>query len=812
MTPIQRMPDTPELAIAPPSQSEPATLTLDVGGMKCAGCVKAVERSLLQQPGVISATVNLVTEAALVEYQADAVEPDTLAQGVTDSGFPSKVRWRPGQEPDNSARMERLERQRQEAQERKQKLAIALALLGFSILGHLQGFGIVVPLLSNIWFHAGLATLALLFPGREILVDGARGLLRGMPNMNTLVGLGTLTAYVTSLIALVFPNLGWECFFDEPVMLVGVILLGRTLEQQARTKAASSLQSLVELQPAQARLIGEPKADQIGVAIPAEQVRVGEWLRVLPGEKIPVDGTVVDGQTTVDEAMLTGEATPVLKQSGDAVAAGTLNLTGAIALKTTRTGENTTLAQIIQLVETAQTRKAPIQRFADAVAGYFTYGILTLATLTFLFWYFIGTSLWHEQLHMLGTGLQVWGHHDGHMMAHATEFSPLLLSLKLAIATLVIACPCALGLATPTAILVGSGLGAERGLLIRGGDVLEQVHHLQTLVFDKTGTLTSGHPTVTDCIPLSTELSADDLLQQAATVEGGTQHPLAIAIRQEAACRELSSLPASDFHTESGCGVAAHIQGKTVRLGTEAWMTHHGITVPTPAQSEAETLAGDGKTIIYVAQDQQLVGLLAVMDTLRPDARATVQALQQLGLTVKVLTGDRPTTAQAIAQAVGLTREAVQAQLSPAQKAAQIQQWQAEGQRVGMVGDGINDAPALAQADVSMALHSGTDAAIETADMVLMRDRLSDLVEAIRLSKATFQKIRQNLFWAVGYNILAIPLAAGVLLPSTGTLLSPSLAGGLMALSSVSVVTNSLLLRRIRSEVGILDQGIGQAT
>lgn len=807
---MQRMSDTPELAIAPTSSpSETTTLTLDVSGMKCAGCVRAVERSLLQQPGVISATVNLVTEAALVEYQAAAVEPDTLAQGVTDSGFPASIRWRPGQEPDNSARQERQERQRQEVGERNRKLAIAFVLLAVSIVGHLQGLGLVLPLLSNIWFHAGLATLALLFPGREILLDGARGLLRGMPNMNTLVGLGTLTAYVTSLVALLFPNLGWECFFDEPVMLVGVILLGRTLEQRARTKAAASLQSLIELQPTQARLIGAPKADQNGVSIPAEQVRVGEWLRVLPGEKIPVDGTVVDGQTTVDEAMLTGEATPVLKQSGDAVAAGTLNLTGAIALKTTRTGQDTTLAQIIQLVENAQTRKAPIQRLADAIAGYFTYGILTLATLTFVFWYFVGTSLWHEQLHALGTGLQVWGHHDGHMMTHATEFSPLLLSLKLAIATLVIACPCALGLATPTAILVGSGLGAERGLLIRGGDVLEQVHYLQTLVFDKTGTLTSGHPSVTDCIPLVARLTADELLQQASTVEGGTQHPLAIAIRQEAARRELAPLPASNFYTESGYGVAAQIQEQTVRLGTERWMAHHGIAIPSAVQVQAETLSSLGKTVVYVAQECQLVGLLAVMDTLRPDAASTVQALQDMGLAVKILTGDRPATAMAIAQALNLPADAVHAGVSPAQKAAQIQQWQSEGRRIGMVGDGINDAPALAQADVSMALHSGADAAIETADMVLMRDRLSDLVDAIRLSQATFQKIRQNLFWALAYNVLAIPVAAGVLLPQSGILLSPSMAGGLMALSSISVVTNSLLLRRIRPEVGIFDRGKG---
>jgi len=802
---MQLTPDVPDTAIAPAQATPPRnqTLSLDVGGMKCAGCVRAVEKTLLQQPGVIAATVNLVTEAALVEYEPTA-DPEAMAAQLTETGFPSQVRWIAGQETDAAGDEVRQERHRQEAQKRNRQLAIALALLILSFIGHLRYFGLMIPGLSGISFHAALATLALLFPGRPILVDGWQGLRHNMPNMNTLVGLGVLTAYFTSLVALAFPQLGWECFFDEPVMLVGVILLGRSLEQRARSRAADSLNALMALQPAQARLISAPSIEQEGIGIPAEQVRVGEWLRVLPGEKIPVDGTVVDGQTTIDEAMLTGEATPVLKQKDDPVAAGTLNLTGAIALQTTRTGKDTTLAQIIQLVETAQTRKAPIQRLADTIAGYFTYGVLTIATLTFAFWYFVGTHLWHDRLLSMGNHLQFWGHHTGHLAMAAPEFSPFLLSLKLAIATLVIACPCALGLATPTAILVGSGVGAERGLLIRGGDVLERAHNLHTLVFDKTGTLTSGHPNVTDCLPLTEALTADHLLQLAATVESGTQHPLAIALQQEADRRELSRLPAKDFQTAAGLGISAQVNDALVVLGSETWLLQNEVVVSEAARSQAEALAADGKTVIYVGQGKHLVGLIAVMDTLRPDAAETLATLQRQGIEVKLLTGDRPTTAAAIAQALNLPPMAVKAGVSPAEKAAFITQLQQNGQRVGMVGDGINDAPALAAADVSLALHSGTDAAIETADIVLMRDQLADVLAALRLSRATFRTIRQNLFWALGYNTLAIPVAAGALLPAAGILLSPSLAGGLMALSSISVVTNSLLLRRALPKVGTL--------
>ena len=825
------------------------TIAIDVTGMMCAGCVRSVEQALTNSAGVIAATVNLATEVATVQYIPETVTPIALANQLTEAGFPSQPRLPKGDRTEASPPEFNLQQRRQqETQQQLRRLAIATLLLFLSALGHVEQLAdITLPGLSNIWFHCGLATLALLFPGRAMVIDGWRGLRRNAPNMNTLVSLGTLTAYFTSLIALLFPQLGWECFFDEPVMLVGFILLGRTLEQQARNRAASAFQSLLALQPTIARLIPAqklsgketletPMSEPVApLEIPAESVRVGEWLQVLPGDKVPVDGEIVVGQTLVDESMVTGEPVPVIKQAGDRVIAGTLNQSGAIAIQATRTGSDTTLAQIIALVETAQTRKAPIQKLADIVAGYFTYGILAIATLTFLFWYFIGAHLWAAELagmghSVLGDGHSVLTHLftvPSHMLHHSDTPSPLLLSLKIAIAVLVVACPCALGLATPTAILVGSGIGAERGLLIRGSDILERAHALDTIIFDKTGTLTSGKPTVTDCLIIdpntttpnpfdirhqalsgiqetSLAISSSSLLQLAATVESGTRHPLALAIQQQAQQQAIALLPAQDFLTVPGFGVAAMVQctddgnqsPQRVLLGTADWLMQNEIAIAQSIQAQAKTLAAAGKTVVYVALAGSVVGLIAVADVLRSDAIATVTKLRQMGLTVKMLTGDQSDTAIAIAQLLDISPADTLANIRPDGKADAIAQLQAQGCTVAMVGDGINDAPALAQADVGIALHSGTDVATETAGIILMRDRLLDVVEAIHLSRATFNKIRQNLFWAFAYNLIGIPLAAGLLLPSYGVLLSPAAAGAMMAFSSVSVVTNSLLLYR----------------
>jgi Cu2+-exporting ATPase len=784
------------VVVSSPPQGQ--TVVLNVSGMKCAGCVRAVERQLAEIEGVRSATVNLVTEVAVVETETDTLSADDLAAHITQSGFPATPRTGVGAGTGDDLTAW-VERKRQEQGQQGQRLILAIALLLLSTIGHLKHFGwLTVPLLSDLWFHAVLATVTLLGPARQILVDGWRGMERLAPNMNTLVALGSGSAYLASVVALAFPGLGWECFFDEPVMLLSFILLGRTLEQRARFQAADALRSLVELQPSMARLIGDPttaEAAQAGVEVPAHSVQVGEWVQVLPGEKIPADGTLVAGQSTVNESMLTGESMPALKQPGDTVVAGTLNQTGAIALRVTGTGQDTVLAKMIRLVETAQSRKAPIQRLADVISGYFTYGVITLATLTFLFWYGLGLSLWPGVMDSaLGMA------HLGHHMTH--QSSTLLISLKLAIAVMVVACPCALGLATPTAILVGSGLGAERGLLIRGGDSLETTHHVDTVVFDKTGTLTLGQPEVTAIHGLDTDLSETDLLQLAATVESGTRHPLALAIQQAAAQQHLALLPAQDFDTQPGLGVAAQVtwQGETVPcvLGNQAWMAERGLDLSPGMLTQATDLAAAGQTVVYVALASRVVGVMAIADQLRPDAIEVVEQLQHQGLQVQVLTGDRQEVAQAIATQLHLKPEQVTADLSPQGKVDAIRRLQAQGHTVALVGDGINDAPALAQADVGLSLHSSTDIAMETADVILMGDQLTGVLDTLTLSRATFHKIRQNLAWAFAYNLVALPLAAGVLLPTLGVSLSPAAAGGMMAFSSVAVVVNSLLLRRTK--------------
>lgn len=752
------------------------TFTLDIGGMKCAGCVKAVETKLTQHPGVVSAWVNLPMEIATVECETDAVEAEKLAQTITDAGFPSQPRWgTASQDKDiNTSR-------RREIRASIARLSIAAILIILSGLGHFSHFS----WLSNMWFHWGLATVTLLIPGRAILQDGWKGWWHGNPNMNTLVGLGAMSAYAASCVALWFPRLGWECFFDEPVMLLGFILLGRTLEQIARYRAVSSLSSLLSLKPTTARLVNHPEADgSTSVEVPADRVRVGEYVRVLPGETIPVDGEVVWGKTAVDESMLTGESIPASKQTGDRVTGGTSNQSGVVVVQVTQTGEDTTLSHIISLVENAQTRKAPVQKLADTVAGYFTYGVMAIATMTFLFWYFLGTQIWPEIVAANVPTIE-------HTATTTVAASPLLVSLKLSIAVLVIACPCALGLATPTAILVGTGVGAENGLLIKGGDVLERVRHLDTVVFDKTGTLTVGQPTITDCLPM-TNITADRLLQVAAAAESGTSHPLATTIQAAATQNGNRLLPAKDFYTEPGWGIRATVEEDRVLVGTSDWLVTNGVSVAAAADTVAE-LEAAGKTVAYVAVNEVLVGVIALSDRLKEEAVETVKGLQAMGLRVMVLTGDR--TAETIAHPLGLHRDHIMVQVPPDGKAAAIAAIQENHHRVAMVGDGINDAPALAQADVGISLSAATDVAMETAHITLMRNHLSNAIAAIRLSRATFGKIRQNLFWALIYNTVGIPVAAGVLLPGWGIMLNPSTAGALMAFSSVSVAVNSLLLR-----------------
>ncbi|WP_310425871.1 heavy metal translocating P-type ATPase [Chamaesiphon sp. VAR_48_metabat_135_sub] len=799
--------------------SAPTTIVLDVAGMKCAGCVSAVEKQLLAQLGVKSACVNLLTGVAAISTAPEIVNAVDLAEKLTASGFPSQART----VSDLNSHADRShQRQAKYAKESKQLLwqtVTAGILLILSAFGHFtqptthlhHGYSA----LNNFWWHWGLATLAIGFPGRAILVDGWRSLSYGNPNMNTLVGLGVITSYIASVVALLLPNLGWECFFEEPVMIIGFITLGRTLEQQAKHRAAYAFDRLLSLQPISARLVSPDPERPQAIEIPVEQVKVGEYLRVLPGEKIPTDGVIRWGQTTIDESLITGESIPVFKQVGDFVIAGTVNQSGAISIEVTRTGDDTTLAQIIALVESAQTRKAPVQKLADTVAGYFTYGVIAIAILTFLFWYFIGI-------------------HHPNLDPPVSTLTPL----KAAIAVMVVACPCALGLATPTAILVGTGIGAESGLLIKGGDVLESVQQIDTVVFDKTGTLTQGKPQVTD-IFTTDSIHPTELLRLAAAAESVTNHPLAVAIQQEATRLNLTLPTVLGSHTEAGLGVYAEVsieepgQFSTlgcgryqVIVGNQSWLNTRGIEIESELKTAGEQLTVAGKTVMYVAisgvgdltLSSPMMGVMAVTDRLRSDAIETVKQLQSMGLKVVLLTGDRQPVANLIAQQLGITD--IHAEVLPQDKARIIQFLQTNSNdrniiddeqidssiekiqnRVAMIGDGINDAPALAQADLGIAMNAGTDVAIEVADIILMRDRLLDVVYAIELSQATLAKIRQNLFWAVIYNLIGIPAAAGLLYwYGWGTMLSPSAAGAMMALSSVSVVTNSLLLRLVRNK------------
>jgi P-type Cu2+ transporter len=803
--------------LSPPGTSPTkSSIALAVEGMKCAGCASSAERRLRNQPGVLAASVNFVTRVAAIDYDPRQITGDQLAATLTAIGFPSQRRDLQMTAPP--------EDQGKAQQQFVKQLTIAIVLLVLSSLGHLQMvLPWQIPLLDSVGFHALLATLTLAFPARPIWINGWQGLRQGIPNMNTLVGLGAWTAYLASSIAFLLPQLHWDSFFNEPVMLLGFILLGRALEEQARYQAGSALRKLLHLCPAQAKLLVSattPNLRELSetailncpvLEVPSDRLCIGEWVRVLPGEKFPVDGRVIVGQSTVDESMLTGESLPVVKRVDEGaegeVSAGTVNLSSVLVVEATQVGSETTLARIIQWVEKAQARKAPIQRLADLVAGYFTYGVMALALLTFSFWWGIGTHWWPEVLH----GSSVWGAHGSHAgivdSLGIVHTSPLLLSLKLSIAVLVIACPCALGLATPMALLVGSGVGAQRGLLIRGGDVLEKIEALKTIVFDKTGTLTTGKPTVTHLEVLAPTCSKSELLSLAASVEAGTQHPLALAIQHHAQQQHLTPLPAVDFHTEPGCGVSAVVNEQCIRLGHLTWLQEQGVTIDpslldsSPHPALADRLAQQGQTIVFVAQDQTLLGFIAVADPLRPEAPQVIETLRKKGFNILLLTGDRRSTALKIAADLNLGPDSVIARIRPQEKAAQIQRLQQAG-AVAMVGDGVNDAPALAQADVGIALGSGTDVAMETAQIVLIGRReggvLQTLLEAIDLGQATLRKIRQNLFWALAYNTLAIPIAAGVLLPHYGLTLSPSMAGALMAFSSVSVVINSLLLRRLQ--------------
>ena len=743
---------------------EEARLDFPVKGMHCAACVGKVERALLGVPGVKTAAVNLATERATVRLGAGGPSLDALRRVVDAAGYtvPADIAATP-----EAADREQAERARENRRLRF-KFAVGAALSVPVLLGSMhEVFPWAPHWLRDPFLLWALTTPVQFWVGWQFHAGFLTELRHRSASMNTLVSIGTNAAYFFSVAVTLWPNVfaatGAMPYYEASALLMTFLVLGRMLEARARGGTSEAIRRLIALRPKTARVVRAGKEEDVPIGL----VLVGDLLRVRPGERVSVDGQVVEGASTVDESMLTGESLPVEKAPGTAVVAGSVNRTGAFTFRATRVGSETVLAQIIRLVEEAQGSKAPIQRLADRVANVFVPVVLVIAALTFCVWW-------------------AWGPEPSFFYALAN-----------AVGVLVIACPCAMGLATPTAIMVGTGKGAELGVLVKSAGALELLHRVGIVVFDKTGTLTVGKPAVTDVVP-GPGFDADGFLALAAAAEQGSEHPLGEAIVTEAKARGLALPPVSEFQAVPGQGVDALAPDGRILLGNAGMMQARGLDVA-GLEPVARRLAAEGKSVVYVAFAGETHGLIAVADVLKPDARAAVAALKALGIEVAMLTGDTRLTGEAIARQAGIDR--VLAEVLPEQKAAEIKQLQAEGRLVAMVGDGINDAPALAQADVGIAMGSGTDVAIEAADVTLMRGDLHGVVTAVELSRRTIRIIKENLGWAFGYNIVLVPVAAGALYPLWGVLLSPILAGLAMALSSVSVVANSLRLKRFHTTV-----------
>ncbi len=762
------MTSTTHTPTAPDAQSSPGegvtdTVHLSVGGMTCASCVYHIEGALSGVPGVTSASVNLATECATVAYQTGATGLTEMRRAVEGAGYRLLGVSTDGMDDPGGER----------------ELAVLVYKVGLSIVTSV----LIMVLMFVPWFmdNAGfrleilflaLATPVQFWAGRHFYRSAFGALRHRTSNMNTLIVVGTSVAYFYSLAVTVAPegvairSVSTDTYFDASTAIIGLVLLGKLLEARAKRRATSSLRALIGLQPKEARV------DRSGVSmtIPVDELTLGDVLVIRPGEKIPTDGSVLSGSSAIDESMLTGEPLPVTKIEGDEVYGGTINGTGALRVTVTQTGKGTVLARIVQMVERAQGSKAPVQRLVDRVAAYFVPIVLVIAAAAFVAWYFAAP----EPAYAVAT--------------------------LVAVSVLVIACPCALGLATPTAITVGTGVGAEMGMLVRDAESLERLHTVDTVVLDKTGTITRGHPEISR-ITVVQGLESD-LLALAASAEALSEHPLSVAVVSAAKTRGLSLQDAGDFEAVPGMGVRATVSGSAVLIGNRALLDAADIALPSGLDGPRP-----GETAVYVAADGQVIGTIAIADKIRNNSAAAIDSLRAQGLEVVMLTGDGEAAAGEIARQVGISR--VIADVRPDGKAAAVARMQAEGRRVAMVGDGINDAPALAQADVGIAIGSGTDVALETAGVTLVRGELEGVSAALALSKATMRTVRQNLYWAFGYNVLLIPVAAGVLYAAfsdgvpTGLhwalgdegFLNPILAAGAMAISSVTVVTNSIRLK-----------------
>jgi Cu+-exporting ATPase len=741
--------------------------TIPVKGMSCAACAARVQKALAELDGVISANVNFATERATIEYVPAQVGFREFRKAVREAGY-DILQVEKGEDVVEKERKER------EAHYRGLKTRVitgALLTIPLFVLVYWDKLGlsslVEVPRQTNFILQLLLETPVQFWIGWQFYTGAVAAARHRTTNMNTLIAVGTSAAYIYSVIATFFPSLfeikGYsaEVYFDTAAAIIVLILLGRTLEARARGHTSEAIKKLMGLQPKTARVVrdGEEKD------VPVEEVEIGDVVVVRPGEKIPVDGVVKDGYSSVDESMITGESIPVEKNPGNTVIGATMNKTGSFKFEATKVGRDTMLAQIINMVQEAQGSKPPIARLADKIASIFVPTVMGLATITFVIWYFFGP-------------------------APAITYAVLNF-----IAVLIIACPCALGLATPTSIMVGTGKGAENGILIRGGESLETAHKINAIVFDKTGTITKGEPSVTDVVAQG-GLSEKEVVFYAASAEKGSEHPLGEAIVRKAKEMGVALKDPVKFHAIPGHGIKAAVDGKTVLLGNTALMKDEGVVLDGLGES-AKELAGQGKTPMYLAVDGKPGGIISVADTLKEGSREAVKALKALGIEVVMLTGDNRSTGEAIAREVGIDR--VLAEVLPDEKAGEVKKLQAEGRTVAMVGDGINDAPALAQADIGIAIGTGTDVAMEASDITLIKGELKGVVTAIALSKATLRNIKQNLFWAFAYNTILIPVAAGVLFPFFGILLSPIFAAAAMGMSSVTVVSNALRLRKFQA-------------
>ncbi|UYZ65258.1 heavy metal translocating P-type ATPase [Hymenobacter weizhouensis] len=743
------------------------TETLDIEGMTCASCAAFVEKSLSRTPGVQRAMVNFATEKATVDYEPAQASPATLKQAVINAGYGVAERA-----PDTSAAERSAEIDRQKAlayQKLKRRFWVAVGLAVIIMpLSMLMLWPAMMARVNMQWLNYALLMLTLpvlLYSGREFYESAWNGFKHRAANMDTLIAVGTGAAFLYSVAATVVPGfftsrgLMPEVYYDTTATIIALILLGKVLEMRAKTQTSAAIRSLMGLQAKTARVV---RPDGAEVDVPIEQVQLGDIVVVRPGEKVATDGLITEGSSALDEAMLTGESLPVQKQTGDPVFGATLNKTGSFRFRVTKVGADTMLSQIVKLVEDAQGSRAPIQRLADKVSAIFVPTVVVIAILTFVLWF---------------------------------DLAPVEHRLPLAlvnfVAVLIIACPCALGLATPTAIMVSTGKGAEHGVLIRNAEALEKAYQVNTVLLDKTGTITRGEPAVTDFVAPDQEPAR--LLQLVAAVERQSEHPLAEAVVRYANAQGAGSLAATSFRAVEGKGAAATVDGQAVLIGNRRLLTEEGVQLSPELLAQAEHLLAQAKTVLYVAVAGQAVGLVGVADTVRDSSAAAIKQLQALGIEVVMMTGDNPQTAAQVAGQVGIRRYF--AEVLPQDKAGKVKELQGEGRTVAMVGDGINDAPALAQADIGLAIGSGTDVAMEAAGITLMRSDLRGVVTAIELSRQTIRTIKQNLFFAFIYNTLGIPIAAGLLYPFFGILLSPMLAAGAMALSSVSVLTNSLRLR-----------------